>query len=73
MSIALMIALALALDYLLGETRRYHPLVGFGAIADALETRFSECASDLCPRHISINPLITTNGTGRTKHFLPTF
>ena len=41
MSIALIIALALALDYLLGEPRRYHPLVGFGRFVDAIEARFN--------------------------------
>lgn len=30
-----------ALDRLLGETRRYHPLVGFGALADFLEQRLN--------------------------------
>ena len=36
-----MIALALALDFLLGEPRRYHPLVGFGRFADAIEARLN--------------------------------
>lgn len=30
---------AVLLDRLLGETRRFHPLVGFGALADAIERR----------------------------------
>lgn len=41
MSIALLIALALALDYLLGEPPRYHPLVGFGRLVDAIEARLN--------------------------------
>jgi adenosylcobinamide-phosphate synthase len=41
MSIALLIALALAFDYLLGEPRRYHPLVGFGSLVDAIERRMN--------------------------------
>ena len=41
MSIALLIALALALDYLLGEPPRYHPLVGFGRLVDAVEARLN--------------------------------
>jgi len=32
---------ALALDYLLGEPRRLHPVVGFGRLATALEKRFN--------------------------------
>ena len=41
MSVALLVALALALDYLLGEPRRYHPLVGFGRLVDAIELRLN--------------------------------
>ena len=37
----LLAAAALALDYLLGEPRRYHPLVGFGWLAYRLETRLN--------------------------------
>ena len=37
---ALILPLALALDAWLGEPRRYHPLIGFGRLALALETRF---------------------------------
>lgn len=32
---------AVALDFILGEPRRYHPLVGFGWIADKFEARFN--------------------------------
>ena len=41
MEIVLAIALALALDSLLGEPRRYHPLVIFGGWVDRLEVRFN--------------------------------
>lgn len=39
--IGLCVALALALDLILGETRRWHPLVGFGKLADAIERRWN--------------------------------
>lgn len=32
---------AVVLDFILGEPRRYHPLVGFGWIADKFEVRFN--------------------------------
>jgi adenosylcobinamide-phosphate synthase len=41
MELPLIIALALALDYLLGEPSRWHPLVGFGALVDKLEAHFN--------------------------------
>lgn len=40
MTTALIVLAALVLDALLGETRRYHPLVGFGRLAKAVEKRF---------------------------------
>ncbi|MHB8741569.1 MAG: adenosylcobinamide-phosphate synthase CbiB [Sulfuricaulis sp.] len=40
MTILFSILLALALDFLLGEPRRFHPLVGFGRLALALERRW---------------------------------
>ncbi len=39
MNITLSIILAIILDHLLGEPKRYHPLVGFGRLADCLEAR----------------------------------
>ena len=42
----------LALDRLFGEPRRWHPLVGFGRWATAIETRFNTAAGlgSGCPR-----------------------
>ena len=40
-AVAIVIALALLLDFLLGEPRRAHPLVGFGRAAEVLERRFN--------------------------------
>ncbi len=39
--LALLIVSGIALDYLLGETRRWHPLVGFGNLASIIEQRFN--------------------------------
>lgn len=39
MATALIVFSALALDALLGETRRFHPLVGFGRLAEVVEQR----------------------------------
>ncbi|MGX4644425.1 CobD/CbiB family cobalamin biosynthesis protein [Massilia sp. SYSU DXS3249] len=39
--LALLLAAGVALDLLLGEARRFHPLVGFGRVAQALETRLN--------------------------------
>ncbi|MFF7710444.1 adenosylcobinamide-phosphate synthase CbiB [Pseudomonas sp. NPDC007930] len=41
MSVALACVIAVALDALLGEPRRWHPLVGFGRLATRLEQRFN--------------------------------
>ncbi len=41
MSLALSCLAGIALDALLGEPRRAHPLVAFGRLADALERRFN--------------------------------
>lgn len=41
MSVVAAILLALVLDRLLGEPKRFHPLVGFGAIAANIEKRFN--------------------------------
>ena len=41
MEVVLIIVLALALDYLLGEPKHWHPLVGFGTLADKIEARFN--------------------------------
>lgn len=39
--LALLMALGIALDLLLGEARRWHPLVGFGRLAAAIEGRLN--------------------------------
>lgn len=42
----LIFALALVIDQLLGEPKRYHPLVGFGLLASALEKRTNRQSSN---------------------------
>ncbi|HHM04144.1 MAG TPA: cobalamin biosynthesis protein CobD [Gammaproteobacteria bacterium] len=44
MSGLLLPALGLALDWLVGEPRRWHPLIGFGRLAAALERRLNPAA-----------------------------
>jgi len=39
--LALLLVAGVALDLLLGEARRWHPLVGFGRLANALEARLN--------------------------------
>ena len=41
LTLALLLAAGIALDLLLGETRRWHPLVGFGRLANGLERRLN--------------------------------
>lgn len=41
MSLALLSVVGVALDALLGEPKRWHPLVAFGRLADRLERRFN--------------------------------
>ena len=41
LTMALLLAAGVGLDLLLGETRRWHPLVGFGRFAAALERRLN--------------------------------
>lgn len=40
-TIALLLVAGIALDLLLGETRRWHPLVGFGKLAGVIERRLN--------------------------------
>lgn len=40
-ALALLLVAGVALDLVLGEARRWHPLVGFGRLADALEARLN--------------------------------
>ncbi|QIE89295.1 adenosylcobinamide-phosphate synthase CbiB [Pseudomonas nitroreducens] len=46
MSLALLSVLGVALDALLGEPKRWHPLVAFGRLADRLERRFNRSRAD---------------------------
>lgn len=41
-----------ALDRLFGETRRFHPLVGFGKLADFLESAFNCGSASVCIRRL---------------------
>ncbi|WP_313171986.1 adenosylcobinamide-phosphate synthase CbiB [Massilia oculi] len=46
-TIALLLVAGIALDLLLGETRRWHPLVGFGKLAGSIERRLNRGQSRL--------------------------
>jgi len=46
---ALLTIIAVCLDALLGEPRRWHPLVGFGRLAQAIERRFNLTAGHQTP------------------------
>ena len=46
MFIFVVVLAALALDFLLGEVKRYHPLVGFGALVSRLENHFNREGND---------------------------
>ncbi|KAF3997062.1 adenosylcobinamide-phosphate synthase CbiB [Glaciimonas immobilis] len=59
LAIALLTIAGAALDMMLGETRRWHPLVGFGSVASRLERRLNPHSSDSVkqtqtPRHMTI-------------------
>ena len=43
--LALLMTAGVLLDLILGETRRWHPLVGFGALADAIERALNRGAA----------------------------
>ena len=43
------------LDYLFGEPNRYHPLVGFGMLANRLEQRFNHAHSPMIARIIGVS------------------
>ena len=47
MSFLLTLPLALLLDFMLGEPKRFHPLVGFGYLADKTEARLNQGAAIL--------------------------
>lgn len=46
-AIALLLVAGIALDFLLGEARRWHPLVGFGRLAGHIERRMNHGGSRL--------------------------
>ena len=46
-SLVLIIVLAVIIDWLAGEPKRWHPLVGFGRLANAMERRFNSTSSFL--------------------------
>ncbi|MGZ9711392.1 adenosylcobinamide-phosphate synthase CbiB [Glaciimonas sp. GNP009] len=51
-TLAVLAIAGVALDMLLGETRRWHPLVGFGRIATLLERKLNACS----PHHPGQHP-----------------
>ncbi|MES2821510.1 MAG: adenosylcobinamide-phosphate synthase CbiB [Pseudomonadota bacterium] len=62
MSLALLSLAGVALDALLGEPRRWHPLVAFGRLADGLERQFNR------PYFIpSLQPQATTASPGKAN------
>lgn len=53
MTTALVALVAVVLDWLLGEPRRFHPLVGFGRLAERVERRFySDAGVTPCARRM---------------------
>lgn len=53
MTMALSLLVAVVLDWLLGEPRRFHPLVGFGWIASWLEARLNSPAPSCATSRLS--------------------
>ena len=47
-ALGVLLAIGIALDWVLGEPRRWHPLVGFGRIAQAIEIRFNRGSFRRC-------------------------
>lgn len=63
MALTLILFSALALDALLGDPRRWHPLAGFGIIADGIEARCNNgtrLSGLVCACLLSFVPAITT-------------
>ena len=66
MSIALLSVAGVALDGLLGEPRRWHPLVGFGRLADGLERHFNQPFYQPPPGAMpGVDPVTAKANTGR--------
>ncbi|WP_435274445.1 hypothetical protein ACMAZF_14225 [Psychrobium sp. nBUS_13] len=51
--IMLVIALALLLDRLLGEPRKFHPLIGFGNIAAWFESKLNRRPRVITPAYMA--------------------
>jgi adenosylcobinamide-phosphate synthase len=64
-------AAGVALDRLLGETSRWHPLAGFGKLADAIERSFNRGAwrraSGVCAWVLAVAPWTALAACGRGK------
>ncbi|WP_173862699.1 adenosylcobinamide-phosphate synthase CbiB [Zoogloea sp. LCSB751] len=72
--IVIPMALGLLLDHLLGEPRRYHPLVGFGRYAVAVERLFRRIgvinrAVGLLAWSVAVLPWVALAGSLREGHF----
>lgn len=57
-SLPLVVASALLLDALLGEPRRWHPLVGFGRLAAMLETRLNRAPGSVWAGLLALGLLV---------------
>lgn len=62
MSIAFAIVLALLLDIWLGEPRRWHPLVGFGRLADGVESRLNHGGGERSRGAVAVAVLLLPAG-----------
>lgn len=66
-SLTILLAMGLLLDMLLGEVKRWHPLVGFGKLATCLENWFNrgrfKRVSGMCAWIIPIIPIVIISQT----------
>jgi adenosylcobinamide-phosphate synthase len=71
LNLPLAVAAGVALDRLLGETSRWHPLVGFGRLADTIERTFNRGAlrraSGVCAWILAVTPWVALAGWTRGK------